>query len=211
MTNAKTMKAAAYSRVSTLLGQDPELQLIHIREYCRSRGIELVKEFTDAGVSGNREKRPGLDAMLTLAKQGKIDVIIISALDRIGRNATHFLRLIQQLDACNVRIISLRENLDFTLPASRIVLTVLMLVCELERNMIATRIKEALAAKKLVAEKTGNGWRCGRKVTITEQKIAEIRTLRETGLSIRQIARRVGVAKSSVQKCLSANPLAEAA
>lgn len=205
------MKAVAYSRVSTLLGQDPELQLVHIREFCRSRSIELVKEFTDTGVSGSREKRPGLDTMLTLAKQGKFSVIVIASLDRLGRNTAHFLRIIQQLDTCGVRIISLRENLDFTLPASRMILTVLMAIAELERNMIATRIKEALAAKKLVAEKTGSGWRCGRKTTITETKIAEIRSLRETGLSIRQIAKRVGVAKSSVQKCLSTKPIPKAA
>ena len=55
------MKTALYARVSTNNGQDPEMQLRELREYCQRRGWEVSQEYVDVGISGTKEKRPELD------------------------------------------------------------------------------------------------------------------------------------------------------
>jgi hypothetical protein len=53
-------RAAIYARVSTHNGQNPEMQLDEVREYCRQRGWKIVKECVDEGISGSKEHRPAL-------------------------------------------------------------------------------------------------------------------------------------------------------
>src|SRR5208337_754124 len=75
-----TMNAALYARVSTRdKGQDPEMQLTELREFAAKRGWQVVGEFVDLGVSGSKDSRPQLDAMLRLAKVRKLDVIAVMA------------------------------------------------------------------------------------------------------------------------------------
>ena len=59
-----TIRVALYSRVSTTNGQDPEMQLRELREYCQRRGWTVVREYVDAGISGTKEKRPELDQLM---------------------------------------------------------------------------------------------------------------------------------------------------
>jgi hypothetical protein len=59
------MKTAVYARVSTTNGQDPEMQLRELRDYCQRRGWEVGQEYVDTGISGTKEKRPELDRLLT--------------------------------------------------------------------------------------------------------------------------------------------------
>jgi len=66
-------------------------------------------------------------------------------------------------------------------------LVVLGAVAGLEREILRERVKVALATRKLAAEKTGSGWRCGRPKTITPEIEARVHALRADGLSIRQI------------------------
>ncbi len=58
------MRVALYARVSTTNGQDPEMQLRELREYCERRGWTMAGEYVDTGISGAREKRPELDRMM---------------------------------------------------------------------------------------------------------------------------------------------------
>lgn len=192
------IKAVAYARVSTLLGQDPSLQLIGIRQYAQARGYQLVREYVDEGISGNTERRPGLDRLVADARLRKFDVIVTAALDRLSRSTKHFLNLFDELQHYGVAIVSLRENLDFTSPRGKMVATVLASVATLERQVIAERIKTALAAKKLEAKNTGNGWRCGRPSKLNPELIDAVKRLRASGSSIRQTAKALSISKSTV-------------
>lgn len=185
--SGKELKAVAYSRVSTLLGQDPEHQLVHIREFAKARGFQLVQEYVDKGISGARERRPSLDSLVADARRGKFKILIVSGIDRIARNTRHLLNLIHELQGYGVSVISLRENIDFTTPMGQATLAILGCLGTLEKNLIAERIKSALAAKKITAERTGSGWRCGRPVAVTPDLVAKVHQLRAQGLSIRRI------------------------
>lgn len=85
------MKVALYARISTAHnGQDPEVQLIPLREFARARGFEVYREYTDI-TSGIKESRPHLDQLLIDAKKRKFDAVIVWKLDRLGRSLKHLI------------------------------------------------------------------------------------------------------------------------
>lgn len=193
-------KVAIYCRVSTLLGQSLENQLIPLRDFAANRGFVVVEEYCDEGISGTKASRPALDKMMKDAQAGRFSILVVAALDRCSRSTRHMLELVDELQHYGVSLISLRENLDFTSPTGRMALTVLAAVSALERSIIAERIKTSLAAKKIQAERTGSGWRVGRP-PISEQLIQQILRLRADGLSIRAIERKLNRAVSKASIC----------
>ncbi len=83
-------KCAIYARVSTS-DQRVDNQLYDLRLFAQQRGLEVVAEYTDVGISGSKARRPGLDAMLRDARKRKFSVLIVSAFDRVARSVKHFL------------------------------------------------------------------------------------------------------------------------
>lgn len=201
----KSTKACAYARVSTLLGQDVENQLVGIRELAKNRNFELVHEYIDEGLSGRytQEKRPGLKALVRDAKLGKFKILIVHSIDRIFRSSKDMLILLDELKHYGVSIISIRENLDFSTPTGQMALTMISAVSQLEAQITSERIRVSLAVKKKLAESNpSSNWRMGRP-PIDEETKDKVLKLREQGLSIRKIAEEIGtLSKSSVEKIL---------
>jgi len=178
--------AVGYARSSTLLNQNPDLQLEQIRKFSTARNFNLFAEYVDQGVSGSKEKRPALDQLVSDARKGLFTILIVTGIDRLARNVRHLLNLISELDHYGVSIISLRENIDFSTPMGQATLTIIGAVAQLERELIRERIRTALASKKLMAQRTGSGWRCGRKSKINDSVTSNILELRNQGKSIRK-------------------------
>lgn len=197
------IKTAAYARVSTLLGQDVENQLVRIRELATNRQLHLVEEYTDEGISGKTDKRPGLKKLVRDAKHGRFKILVISSIDRLFRSSKDMLILLDELKHYGVSIISIRENLDFSTPTGQMALTMISAVAQLEAQLTSERIKTSLAVKKKLAESNPNStWRMGRPPISQETKDKVIK-LRKEGLSIRTIAKTLGnVSKSSVEKII---------
>ena len=86
-------RAAIYARVSTL-DQQPENQLAELRQYVLARGWTATMEYVDHGISGAKEKRPALDALVKDDKRRKVDVLVCWRLDRLGRNLRHLILLL---------------------------------------------------------------------------------------------------------------------
>ncbi len=190
LSKSKTPQSvAAYCRVSTLLGQTNDNQLTPIREFCTARGFTLAteREYCDQGISGAKERRPALDQLLADARRGKFKVIIVAALDRFGRNVKHLLTMLDELNALGVKFISLRENIDLSTPQGQLIMTVLAAFSQLEREITRQRIREALAARKIMAAQTNSGWRCGRPNVVTAEVRQKILMLHLQGQSIRRI------------------------
>lgn len=192
--------AVGYVRVSTLLNQDPQNQITSLEQFALARGFKLLRIYIDEGVSGSKERRPALDEMISDARRGKFKILMVTGIDRLARDTRHLLNMINELSHYSVALVSLRENLDFTTPVGQATLTILGAVSTLERELIRERIRTALAAKKILAEKTGNGWRCGRKSIITAAIVNQVMGLKDQGVSVRNIAKQVGLAKSTVQR-----------
>ena len=198
----KPLKCAIYSRVSTLLGQSVEHQLHGLRDLANQRGFSIVSEYVDEGISGTSERRPSLDRLIKDARNGLFSVILIHSIDRLGRSTKHLLNLMDEFRHLNISLISIRENLDFTTPTGQMALTMLSAVAQLEAQLTSERIKTALAVKKALAEKSQNGWRCGRPPLSSELEEKVIQ-LKSNGLSIRQISKTLGnISKTSVARIL---------
>lgn len=200
--SAQQVRCAAYVRVSTLLNQDPGNQLILIREFCRNRGFELVAEYVDFGVSGTRERRPQLDELMRDAHRGRLDMVVVTAIDRFGRSTKGLLNSIHTLSECGVSFVSLREAIDLSTPSGQLTLTVLSAVAQLESALISERIASALRAKKLAAEQSGSGWRCGRPSVASPEIINQVLELRRQGLSFRGIEKAMNreISRTSIHK-----------
>jgi DNA invertase Pin-like site-specific DNA recombinase len=189
MENEKQLRIALYARVSTRdKGQDPELQLSELREYAKARGWHVTGEFVDQGVSGAKDSRPQLDAMMRLAKSRKIDVVAVWKLDRFGRSLRHLVDALAEMEAVGVAFVSLRDNLDMSTPAGRLMFHVIGAMAEFERSLIQERVKAGLAHAR------SKGTTLGRpKVKRERDKDAKrIRQMREEGQSYREIAEELG-------------------
>lgn len=95
-------------------------------------------------------------------------------------------------------MISIREGIDFNSTMGKAMASMIGILMQVGKDSLRERIKSALAVKKLTAERTGNGWRSGRPTKITQQLEIEIIGMRKSGLSIRQIARKLSISKTSV-------------
>ena len=107
-------RVAIYTRVSTAVDQSVDMQLRDLRQLAQQRGFEIVAEYSDEGVSGSKDSRPALDALLNSARRGKFQAILIWRLDRLGRSLQHLVRLFEQFRSWNVALVSFGEGLDFS-------------------------------------------------------------------------------------------------
>jgi len=150
------LKACIYTRVSTA-DQTTDNQRRELMELAAKRGWEVVGEYTDHGISGGkgREARPGLNAMLKAADAGEFDIILVWAIDRLGRSLGNLIHTLQDLDAAKVGLYLHTQNLDTTTPAGRAMFGMLGVFAEFERAMIQTRIKAGLARVKEEGRRPG--------------------------------------------------------
>ena len=84
------MRVALYARVSTKNnGQNPETQLVALREYAGNRGFGIVEEYVDVGISGTKDRRPALDKLMKDARARKVDAVLVTRFDRFARSTKH--------------------------------------------------------------------------------------------------------------------------
>lgn len=163
-----------------------------LRVLASQRNFQIVEEYCDEGMSGAKERRPGLDRLVRDAYLGKFSIVLVAAIDRIGRDVRHLLNLIHELDKLEVVLISQREAIDFGSPLGRATLIILGAISQMEREATRERIRIALATKKLAAAQSGSDWRCGRPSVTNEKVISEILALHQAGNSIRGIKKLLG-------------------
>ena len=112
-------RVALYAHVSTLNGQDPEMQLLELREYASRRGWTITSEYVDQGVSGSKESRPELNQLMADAHRCKFDAVLVWKVDRFCRSLKHLVNALADLCAYGVAFIS-RDNLDLSTPSGRL-------------------------------------------------------------------------------------------
>jgi DNA invertase Pin-like site-specific DNA recombinase len=148
------MRTAIYARVSTL-DQHPETQLLDLRLLAEQRGLTIVREFIDHGVSGVRVSRPALDEMMAAAHRRDFDVVLVWAADRLARSVRHFLEVLDTLHHLGIEFISRREALDTGGPLGRAVVIIVSAVAELERNLIIERVRAGMRRAQLQGRHIG--------------------------------------------------------
>ena len=186
--------AAIYSRVSTF-DQTTQNQIYDLRTLAEQRGLQIVKEYTDQGISGTRARRPGLDLMMADARRGHFDVLLVWACDRLARSTRHFLEVLDELNHLHVEFISFRESLDTGGPLGRAVIIIVSAIAELERGLIVERVKAGLRRAKLEGRHIGRP-----QVQVDRPTILRDR---EQGRSLRQIAKNHHISRATVCRVLA--------
>jgi len=187
------MRAAIYARVSTIgQGQSPEMQLRELHEYCELRGWQIAGEYVDAGVSGAKDSRPELNRLLADAHRRRFDAVVVWKFDRFARSVSHLLRALETFNSLGVAFVSLSEQIDTSTPTGKMIFTVLGAVAELERSLIAERVRAGLRNAR------AKGKRLGRPTINLD--CSQVAQMRAEGHSIRQIAENLGVSRSLVHK-----------
>src|SRR5438552_6339616 len=194
MTTGKARRAALYARVSTKNGQDPETQLIALRDYAQARGFRVAGEYVDVGISGSKDRRPQLDRLMTDARRRNVDTVLVARFDRFARSTRHLVLALEEFNTLGIDFISLNESIDTSTPMGRMVFTIIGAVAELERALIRERVIMGLDRAKR------QGKRLGRPKTVVSE--ARIQRLSLDGLSLRKIAARVGISHTKVAEIL---------
>jgi DNA invertase Pin-like site-specific DNA recombinase len=165
------------------------MQIRELREYCQRRGWEIAGEYVDAGVSGAKERRPQLDALLAVCRKRRVDAIVVYRYDRFARSLRQLVNALEEFRSLGIEFISLHEGVDTSTPNGRLVFGIFASIAEFERELIRDRVKSGIAAAR------SRGKRLGRpRVTLDVSRAAD---LRASGHSWPQIARamRVSVGK----------------
>src|SRR5215510_11072144 len=182
------MRAAIYARVSTF-DQEPENQLQELRRYVEARGWTGT-EFVDRGISGSKDKRPALDALLRDVKRRRFDVLVCWRLDRLGRNLRHLVTMLEDLQHLGVAFVSLGEGIDCTTPAGKLQLHILAALAEFERERIRERVLAGLQRAR------GQGKRLGRpRARLPVEKLQSV-----AGLPARVAAQQLAVSLSTLKR-----------
>jgi putative DNA-invertase from lambdoid prophage Rac len=191
-------RVGLYARVSTHDQQTLPLQLSAMREHAEHRGWAVVMTVEDVG-SGVRE-RPMREDLIRAARRRELDLILVWRLDRWGRSLVDLVTTLQELTVLQVGFVSLGEALDLTTPSGRALAGMLAVFAEFERDILRDRVKAGIAQ----ARKEGRPH--GRPRTIARH-VAEVKTLYDQGVSKREIAKKLGISRTSVRRFLDQPPL----
>ena len=188
------MRAAIYARVSTL-DQEPENQLGEVRRYVQARGW-TAQEYVDRGISGTKDRRPALDALVQDGRRRRFDVLVCWRLDRLGRNLRHLVTMLEELQGLGIAFVSLGEGIDCTTPAGKLQLHILAALAEFERERIRERVLAGLQRARMQGRRLGRP-RC----QIDPERLATV-----AGLPVKDAARRLGIPRSTLQRLLAQKP-----
>jgi DNA invertase Pin-like site-specific DNA recombinase len=185
-------RTALYLRVSTA-DQKPDLQYDGLRAYAAHASLEVVQDYCDVGVSGRREGRPQLNALMAAVRNREIDCVLVWKFDRFARSTRHLLVALEEFNHLGVRFISVQDQIDTDSPMGRAMFTIIGAMAELESSLISERVTAGMRAAE------SRGKHLGRPAT-QQRIIREIETLAtSTDLSIRQIQSKIaGRASRSV-------------
>ncbi|NJR65277.1 MAG: recombinase family protein [Leptolyngbyaceae cyanobacterium CRU_2_3] len=179
------MRLFGYARVSTsqqsLDGQVKSL---------KAEGISTNRIFTDKA-TGSNAKRRGLSLLKLKVEEG--DVILVTKLDRLGRDTADMIQLIKEFDEMGVAIRFLDDGITTEGTVGKMVVTILSAVAQAERQRILERTNEGRIDAK------AKGVKFGRKRTIDREKL---RALHQQGLGATDIARQMRIGRSTVYKLL---------
>jgi DNA invertase Pin-like site-specific DNA recombinase len=177
-------RAALYLRVSTP-DQKPDLQFDGLRAYAARAGLDIVQDYCDVGVSGRREGRPQLNALMTAARNREIDCVLVWKFDRFARSTRHLLAALEEFNHLGVRFVSVQDQIDTDSPMGRAMFTIIGAMAELESSLISERVTAGMKAAET------RGKHLGRPAT-PQRVVTEIERLAtSTDLSIRQIQRKI--------------------
>jgi DNA invertase Pin-like site-specific DNA recombinase len=199
------VRVGLYARVSTHDQQTLPLQLAAMTEYVARRGWAVVVQIEDVG--SGAALRPRREDLLRAARRREIDLVLVWRLDRWGRSLIDLIGTLQELTALGVGFASITEALDLTTPGGRAMAGMLAVFAEFEREILRDRVRSGIAQARR------QGKPHGRPAT-ARRHADEAQALHQQGISKREIAKRLGISRTSVRRLVggteaAVSPLAE--
>ena len=192
MPKATKPKVASHARVSTAdKGQDLDTQLLPLKHYAASRNWAIAEVYADKA-SGAKERRPALDRLMAAAFRREFQAVVVYRFDRFARSTKHLVTALDEFRELGIDFVSINERLDTGTPMGKAMFTIISAFAELERSIIQERVRDGLAKAR---EK---GVTLGRPKGTTTKAEGQILKLLAQGLSIRAVAKQVGVAPNTV-------------
>lgn len=168
------------------------MQLDALREYAAHRGLEVVAELVDHGVSGAKDHRPGLDRLMAAARQRQLDVVLVYRFDRFARSVRHLVTALDEFQSLGVDFVSYSESMDTSTPLGRALFAIVAALGELERSLIAERSGEGQRRAQARGTHIGRPRR--------DVDLARVLALHHAGTSLRAIARATGISRTVVTR-----------
>ena len=190
---SKPMRAGIYLRVSTQ-DQSTDMQLADIQEFAMLRGWTVIGIYEDKA-TGTNAQRPQLKRLMQDARARKFNIIIAWKLDRFFRSLKDLVLTLEELENLSVQFVSLKDQIDLTTAAGRLLMQIIGAMAEFEASLIQERVRAGLAAAK------AKGVQLGRPSKGVDQK--QVLSLRNQGKTFRQIAELLGVSPGTIHALTS--------
>ena len=192
---------AVYVRVSTrrqdTKSQEPELKQW---ENAFSNGVP-IRWYADKA-TGKTMDRPGWKRLEAAIDAGQVLKVVVWRLDRLGRTASGLTALFDKLTRLGVGLVSLKDGIDLSTPAGRLIANVLASVAAYENEVRHERIVAGQAAARAAGKRWGGSVK-GRRLTVTAEQIATIRRMRDDGATKAAMARATGLTRPTVYDVLA--------
>lgn len=157
-------------------------------------GVPRERIWSDK-MSGARTDRPGLAALLDYARPG--DVVVVVALDRLGRSLSGIVRTIEDLTERGILLRSLREGVDFSTNMGKMVAGIFASLASYERELIIERSQVAREAAR------ARGAQVGRPRVISDDQLRAVRAMRAAGEPMRAICSTLNLKRATIYKALA--------
>jgi DNA invertase Pin-like site-specific DNA recombinase len=191
-------RIAIYLRVSSKT-QDTKSQEPDLSKWAAAQDTP-VKKYRDS-FTGKTMDRPGWNKLDADIRAGKVSAVVVWRLDRLGRTAKGLTALFQDLQDRKVGLISLREGLDLSTPAGRLMAHVLASVSQYETEVRAERVRAGQAVARAAGKRWG-GSKAGRRVKVTPKQQAVIKQMKKAGEKIAVIAKTVQLSRPTIYSVL---------
>ena len=190
-------KAVIYSRVSTN-EQTVENQLRVLREVAEKRGLEVVREISDEGISGakGRNERPGFDELIKGSVKNEWDIILVWDVSRLGRSLKHLVSFLEDIQSAHCDMYIHQSGIDTSTPSGKMMFGMLSVFSEFERSMIRERVIAGQQRAK------AQGKHIGRKTNVNDGIITAVYQLRKNNVPIKRIAKDLQIGVGTVYKIL---------
>jgi len=190
-------RAVIYSRVSTN-EQTVENQLRVLREVAEKRGLEVVREISDEGISGakGRDERQGFDELIKGSVKNEWDIILVWDVSRLGRSLKHLVSFLEDIQSAHCDMYIHQSGIDTSTASGKMMFGMLSVFSEFERSMIRERV--IAGQQRAVA----NGVKLGRKTNVNDGIITAVYQLRQNNVPIKRIAKDLQIGVGTVYKIL---------
>ena len=190
-------KAVIYTRVSTN-DQCVSNQLKVLREIAEKKGLEVVREISDEGISGakGRDERQGFDELITGSIRKDWDIILVWDVSRLGRSLKHLVSFLEDIQSAKCGLYIHQSGIDTSTASGKMMFGMLSVFSEFERGMVRERVIAGQQRAK------AEGKHIGRPSNVTDGTLNAVKHMRENNVPIKRIAKDLHIGVGTVYKVL---------